>query len=432
MLASEIRLSRRTFAPFKPPAHPAGMVSTGIWVAAAIGLVAYFAVFGLLYGPILTPDGERLMAAAEVLREFNFNPVRFSTERESLSGFDHWVPLRHYFLYLTLLAALGSGFGAGWLTALVAANAVAHGITATIVLAAAHRIGGMVSLCVATALLVVLFESYQWVAMSQSEPLFTVFTTSAIAAAVGAAIQDSGRGRVLFWVAAAGFTAAAVLTRPTWPPVVVTVLTIALLSGRLRRGDAASAVRLWVLLGCAAAVATVMLIFGAAAVALDPSLAPTRDIGAAMDDWRPWYAQGMVVLFRPETYLPAEESLWGFVRVSFARLAYFFWFTADGFSAAHRWINVAGHVPLYALAIIGTFAVVRIRHLSRLGLTLGLAALTHVLAADAFHAITFVDFDWRYRAPTYPALVVLAAIGAALVWRSRRSTGVAVPLGKTE
>jgi len=359
------------------------------------------------------------MTSAEVLRELHFNPLRFAAEGRALVGYDHFVPLRHYLLFVALLSALEATFGAAWLSALVVLNAVAQAAAAAIVLACAARVGGSLAVAVAVALLVMLFDSYQWVAMSQSEPLFTLLAAGAIATAVGAAVADSGRARALQWAAAVVLTAATALTRPPWPPVLVTVLTMMILAGRLRLADSAPIVRLWILWVSAGAAATVALIYAAAALALDPALAPTEDLRAAMKDWRPWYAQGMVVNFRPETYLPADESLWGFARLSFARLVYFFWFTADGFSASHRWINIAGHVPLYTLALFGSVTVIRAHTLSRPMLALGLAALTYVLATDAFHAITSVDYDWRYRAPIYPWLIVLAVIGTGHLRRSR-------------
>ena len=53
----------------------------------AIGIIffflsGYFIIFGLSYGPILTPDGEREIAYAIALRELNFNIFRYSIEAE--------------------------------------------------------------------------------------------------------------------------------------------------------------------------------------------------------------------------------------------------------------------------------------------------------------------------------------------------------------
>ena len=58
------------------------------------------------------------MASAEVLRDLHFNPLRVVAEGGSPpGGFDHWVLLPHYLLYVALLWALQAIFGEGWLPA---------------------------------------------------------------------------------------------------------------------------------------------------------------------------------------------------------------------------------------------------------------------------------------------------------------------------
>ena len=50
-----------------------------------------------------------------------------------------------------------------------------------------------------------------------------------------------------------------------------------------------------------------------------------------------------------------------------------------------------------------------------------LAAAGALLAYSVFHAFIQVDFDWRYRVPVLPHLILLAAGGAAdLARRIRR------------
>jgi hypothetical protein len=47
--------------------------------------------------------------------------------------------------------------------------------------------------------------------------------------------------------------------------------------------------------------------------------------------------------------------------------------------------------------------------------------LAGVVVFAVFHSITLIDFDWRYRAPTHPMMVVIGAHGLSVL--ASRTTG---------
>ena len=85
-------------------------------------------------------------------------------------------------------------------------------------------------------------------------------------------------------------------------------------------------------------------------------------------------------------------------------------------------MSLAFFLPVYALA--GWLGIVLWRGNDGLGENqrrLFLASMGAVLAYASFHALVQVDFDWRYRLPILPHLILLAAGGAAdLSRRARR------------
>ena len=154
----------------------------------AIGIIffflsGYFIIFGLSYGPILTPDGEREIAYAIALRELNFNIFRYSIEAEKIAGISYSVPLQFYLIFVTLLSIIEYLFGPAWLSVLIILNGFFQAFSSSIILLVSGWLGGTFLIAIITALLILLFDSYQWVAMSQSEPLFIAFSTAAIASA---------------------------------------------------------------------------------------------------------------------------------------------------------------------------------------------------------------------------------------------------------
>jgi len=219
-----------------------------------------------------------------------------------------------------------------------------------------------------------------------------------------------------------------VATRPTWPPFAasVAVLFLANIGGSQGLDGSAPALRRWAFLFAAASLGGLALIAGAAVIYLDPSILPDGTLREFAEHWRSTYADGVVVYDRPGTFLKPTLSWWGFARLEIARLGYFFWFLADGFSPAHRWLNIIIHIPLYSLALVGATVVVwRPRTLSPVAVTAGLAALMYLLIVDVYHATTFLDFDWRYRAPAYPWIILLAAIGTNWIgstWRRQQTS----------
>ena len=381
------------------------------------GLAVFHLAMGFLRGPVLTSDGFRDAAYARALVDAGFHIGRFLEQAQAMGSTTHPMFKVFYLAYIHLLALLQSAFGEGWADALIAINAAAQTLTAYLVLSLAWRATRSLAVWVtALAFLVALADFHQWVAMTQSDAIFVTMATAVFALATRAAA--AGRSARRLWIAAAAIAAVGAVSRPTWPPVLGMAVSAALLAGALAEGPLA-ALRRWRLL--------MLLLLGAAAIAIplsaalhfDPSVMPFAGARDILLRWRPYFEGGVAVISRPETYLGPRDSFLEFATVPIARLAYFFWFTADGFDSAHGLANIAGHAPLYVLAMIGTFTAVR-GSVHGLALAIGLIATIWIAMTAAFHAVTILDFDWRYRAPVYPALILLAGLGVAYLERRLR------------
>lgn len=128
---------------------------------------------------------------------------------------------------------------------------------------------------------------------------------------------------------------------------------------------------------------------------------------------------GEVVWGRAESFHAAPQSIGDHVLIQADRFVRFFQFTTPAFSRAHNLVSVAYYIPLYLLAILGAVFGWRSGD-ARLRMVVQ-ATLLWLAAVAWFHAITILDFDWRYRLPVMPQLILLAAIGAsALFARLRR------------
>lgn len=141
--------------------------------------------------------------------------------------------------------------------------------------------------------------------------------------------------------------------------------------------------------------------------------------------------RGEVVKDRQETYLTPPTSVVEYAAVCADRMARFLQFTASGYSLRHNLTNSAYCVPLYLLALIGLIHGWRAGNSVQVAVTL---ALLWIAAHALFHALTELDFDWRYRVPAIPQLIFLAGVGVGALsgaWtRSKGDSGsAAAPAG---
>ncbi len=400
------------------------MKTTAIALGVGLGLGVAYLAFGFWFGPIVTPDSLAYRSMAQALATLHYSPLRYLLDARNtadglggMPGTSHTVLVQFYLTYIYVFAAAEAGFGPHWPQALVVLNAVAYAATGALVLLMLGQAqAGTLALWVAVAFLMSLFDFYQWVAMTQSDPLFILLSTAAVLLALWGCREGPTPTRTAAWSGTAVMLAAAALCRPAWPPVALAVAAVAV-GAWAYNAPTEGAARLRYTWICA--LGMVLVAVGlAAGIALlwNPQMLPPgalRDVATA---YGAEVGSGAVVFQRPETYLRPNASIAGYTRVVLARAGYCFWFLADGYSPAHRLMTVAAHVPLYLLAVVG--AATTLRGNSRFAAAAGFASIAWIVATALYHALTLLDFDWRYRAPTYPALIFLAAMGASRAWKS--------------
>jgi hypothetical protein len=388
-----------------------GPESTFPVVRVTVMLSLSYAVLAMAYGPIVTSDAVEYSDMARALAALDYNPVAYLRHGEEVAELNHPVAAPFYLAFVFVIGLAQELFVTNWPYAVVAFNVVMQTIAAFVILLTVVAVSGPAAAWIAAALLAVLFDFNQWVAMTQSDPMFVAI--SAVAVSAGLRAADSERpDRIWPVVTAVGACLLIVFVRPAWPPVIATMLVVALLAVVGRREPFSRAA---VLLGFGiAGLAAVLGLWAAAQLYFDPTALP-GGIGARfVAMFRPDLVGGVVVIARPETYIAPVETAAGFLNVMGHRLVYFFWFEADGFSTQHRLLNILGHVPLYAFAVIG-IVVTLLRIPNRRMQHAGIVAIVWIATTDLYHAVTVLDFDWRYRAPTYFPLVLLASAGAAAV-----------------
>lgn len=271
-------------------------------------------------------------------------------------------------------------------------------LAATLLFDAARRRYGVVAGYVAGLSMAVLWETAQWDVYILSESTFLFVLSLTIWGIVKHAEEPaSGHARALL----AGTLIWLAFTRPVGMPIAVAILAWDLL-------PATSAWRL----ALVARPWQAVLVVSAAVILVATDSSRGDWAASAVGDV---YRQGLLVhddpTFRFAYTAHEAESFSGFVLANMGPVAVmgvlksllFFLPWVGRFSLLHNAVNTVTLVPVFLLA--GTGAIRSMRaHSPDLRWW-----LTPIVVIVGIAALTFIDYDWRYRAPLTPFLGMLAA-----------------------
>ena len=123
--------------------------------------------------------------------------------------------------------------------------------------------------------------------------------------------------------------------------------------------------------------------------------------------------RGIVVNNRPYTYHKVPVSVIDYVLIIADKFLHFFAVFTRDYSLKHKIFNHFFFLPVYGLALITLYEIFRKKSkLSPEEWNLAFLSVIFIIIFALFHSITILDYDWRYRLPCLPPLIVLAGIGS--------------------
>ncbi|HEX8525562.1 hypothetical protein [Allosphingosinicella sp.] len=383
-------------APARLPAAARLPTPSPLFALAAIAIC--HGAYVLLAGVMVAPDTGIYDFWAQRLIDSGFDYAAITAEASTR------FPAVLYLLFVTFVALLKLLFGAAWATALVAINLAADAVLGALLVRLVGRTtASPLAGWVALGLYLGCFGIAQWVRFALSDTTFCLLAFLIFSLAAERVLGDARR-----WGGVALLAVVGVFYRPTGLVLLPDLGWAAYLS---RRGSprigrtAALLVLAALILGAAAAFAWFMQ---------DPGRWPFDTLSATFRYVAADYALGEVVSARSETYHSPPSALLDYMLISADRFLHFFAPGAAGFSAGHWAAELVFFIPCYALALWLLVALCGGR--TAFGdreQRVFLAAAGAILAYAVFHGLVQVDFDWRYRLPILPHLILLAAGGAA-------------------
>ncbi len=376
------------------------------------GFLAAFLLILFLHGAYVLWAGVRLSPDSQVydywagrLIETGFDYGRLLGEVRTS------YPAILYALFATLCALLKAAFGSGWTLALVLLNLLAHALLGAMLVRLAGRIAGSVAAWSGLAFYLASFDILQWVPFVLSDTSFILLIFTVFAMAAARILAGSGR-----WPAVFAAAAAAIFYRPTGivllPDLAWAFYLAKSGSGRIARPT------IFAILSAAALAGFVVF----ARLVQHPPALPDGILRFTLEETAKGYRIGEIVHHRPETFHAAPSGLIDHLLIIADRFAHFFAPAASSFGFGHALVQYAFFLPCYALGLWFVCLLLSGRTaLAPRARDVCFAALGAVFAYACVHALLQVDFDWRYRLPVLPHMILLAAAGASeLAARLRR------------
>lgn len=373
------------------------------WLAALL-IALLHGAYTWWRGILLSGDSRTYADWSGRLADSGFDFAAIFTQGE-IGGF----PALLYALFVTLLALLRLLFGEGWMLALVLLQLATHIAVGVMIVRLAGRAtdsrapGSGAAGWAALLLYLACFDLLVWVPFVLSDATF-VFLAFLIFYLAAARILGDSRN----WLPVALPAAAGIFYRPTGI-VLVPDLIWAFYLSRRRTPPQLRRVHLLLLAG---AFAAGILLF--AWLMQDPSRWPFDLLSGPFQVIAERYAAGEVMSGRFETHHAPPRTLLDFLLMIGDRFLHFFAIGAADYSLAHWLVSAAFLLPCYLLSGWLLVALARGRtDFAAPARKLFYAAAGAILAYAVFHALILIDYDWRYRTPVLPHLILLAAGGLA-------------------
>tara|TARA_X000000950_G_scaffold287803_1_gene401752 strand:- start:16213 stop:17355 length:1143 start_codon:yes stop_codon:yes gene_type:complete len=118
---------------------------------------------------------------------------------------------------------------------------------------------------------------------------------------------------------------------------------------------------------------------------------------------------GFVIHDRPYINFTSSNELLDFIKLYFLRCLYFFKFIDIKFSNNHNIINLFVYTPMIILSLL---SLLRIKNFDHNYQKLIVIISIVILSFSNFHAITWIDYDWRYRVVILIPLLFMSVLGA--------------------
>jgi len=122
-----------------------------------------------------------------------------------------------------------------------------------------------------------------------------------------------------------------------------------------------------------------------------------------------YYSEGVVVIQRYHTYVEVEEvTILILIKLFCYKFIYFFIFWDQLYSFKHNLINSVIFIPTYIFAV---FSLYQYKKFNKYHKKIIFNCFIYILCFAFFHALTSIEYDWRFRLPVYFPIFLISILG---------------------
>jgi hypothetical protein len=389
--------------------------------------------YALGAGLINSPDSGTYSRWANQLIAVGFNYADYA------KAVSFVIPPLFYAGWVTLVAAIKIVSGPYWQQAIVFINLLANCGVAVLIVNTTYRITRHSGAAwFALLLFCIAFDIFNWIRYVLSDCTFLwlsfaiFYLLSCLLIGDGSKeVQQSAKPRKtlpLLLLSLGVLCPLALMWRPTGIILFSLLIASGFLGWRLRQGrfsqkkqsrPASDARRRAISVGLTL-LSVLALWIGHGAIVQQPERWPAKALSNAIRRSAEDYSKGIVIHGRNNTYHAAPKSLPDYVAISADKFKHYFHPTHPSFSRSHKLLSLLFFVQVYLFSSIalGLWLTAK-TGLGRREEAVVTLLFGCVLIFALFHSVTQLDYDWRYRLPILPHLIVIAATGFAMLCRKR-------------
>ncbi len=386
---------------FKPSQYPKIL-------AIYISLLAIvWSIYPYRRGAVMSPDSGTYSWWADTLIKYNFDIFKF------LENVTDTIPPVFYSAWVTIVAFNKVLLGENWGLGVVALNLLA-GISVAILLLKTTWTVTAKPTCVIFAGLFLLacHDFFLWIPYVLSDTLFSFICFLIFILSTSLYQQPANLSKRVIGVAL--LLLFALFFRPTWPPLLIFALLSMPLAFFFSLMADDTTKRHNFIIGCTllACILIPAIIFYHAYIMLHPEKWPFPFFDSILSIVSHDYQQGKIIDARPETYHSLPKNIFDYSLISFHKIFAYFYIDLAAYSFKHVLFNYIFFPPVYGLSILAITKLFKKNNgPSPLNWWCIFSCTLFIFLFAFFHSLEQIDYDFRYRVPCYPPLILLAALG---------------------
>lgn len=368
--------------------------------------ISIYAIYITIHGPLLSPDSLTFSSWSDQLIKFNFDINIYLNSFDSTKN-----PPIFYFAFIYLLSLVKVFFGDNWQIAFIILNLISIEIIILITYYLTYKLTNSV-LCSVYSSLSIIFclEIILWVPFVLTDIIFCFLSTLSLILFIYS-FNKKNFIRYLFLTLFIFINLLILFFRPSGLPIFLSSFLSFLVVFTLEKINFKFDLKFIKIIFNLIFATSIFISFLYLYILYNyENLALNLPI--FLDNLIILFKDGLVIHSRYETYSDDPIIFYEYFFLLVKRIVYLFAFYLDSYSNFHNIGNIIIFLPIYILCILGIYLITikKITLKNNFTKLFILYFIVFMFANIFFISFTFMDYDFRYRLPLMPLMIIFSSI----------------------